>query len=453
MPHICHLKALPCRECPPKYTKSPLPSVKNAKPQAAAGASAVDSGMQLPSSVKEGQEALSASLSSQATGEDYHSLEASGVSEQSKLTSNARKSAGESDSASGNSGRSSTEGVRLFSLEKLPVSYFTIPEELRSLAPGDTYVQPRLPNYPAIDAMTIVGSKVTLFQVTRSTRHKINAGLCKVLAYLPPHLEVEWVWVMPPEIWSGKAFNVKTVPTLAQAGFSDEELGQIDVRLVEARLQAVQTQFKMAVLQLRTDEQPAEEEDAEEESMEASQVQLVPVTGESAEAGSVRSATEGAAEEHEDTGNVAESRGTAGSTRGKRSAGRTSAVLVQTSADSSIVGRHVQVRIPSKFFICLLHCSIPVTGVFASRYTGLFSGPMAAKSIPHLHATIIYSGRVGTWHLFLSSNFSTAFVWSASGSLATGNSSKRQLFWAVRRCPRTPPFDYLTSSQSDGVRK
>ncbi|EIE21360.1 hypothetical protein COCSUDRAFT_66844 [Coccomyxa subellipsoidea C-169] len=41
-------------------------------------------------------------------------------------------------------------------------------------------------------ATTIVASKVYLFQVTRNTRHEINAGLCKVLAYLPAHLE----WTM-----------------------------------------------------------------------------------------------------------------------------------------------------------------------------------------------------------------------------------------------------------------
>ena len=205
MPHICHSRALLCRECPPKYTLSPLPSDKSAKPQAATGASPA------------------------------------------------------------NSGSSSPAGARLFRLEKLPLSYFTIAEELRSLIPGDTYVQPRFPNDAAIDAMTIVGSKVYLFQVTGSTRDKINAGICKLLACLPAHLEVEWVWVMPPEIWSGNAFSVKTVPTLAEAGFSDEELEQIDVQLVEARLKAVQTQYKMAVLQLRTGKQPAEEKYAGEE--------------------------------------------------------------------------------------------------------------------------------------------------------------------------------------------
>lgn len=331
MPHICHFRALLCRECPPKYTKRPLPAGKNAKPQAAIGPSTVSSGMQLPGSSEKGQEALSGSGSSQADGQedDRYSVEASG---QSQLMSNA----GESNAASGST------FARLFSLEKLPVSYFTIPEELRSLDPGDTYVRPRFPDHPAIDAMTIVGSKVYLFRVAMSARHKINAGLCKILAYLPTHLEVEWVWVMPPKIWSGKAFSAKTVPTLAQAGFSDEELQQIDVQLVEARLQAVQTQYKMAVLQLRTDKQPAEEGDAEEEPKEASLVQHVPVTGKSAEAGSARKGTKEAAKEQWATGNVANSRGTAGSARGKRSASRTSAVLVHTSAMRSIVGRHVQ---------------------------------------------------------------------------------------------------------------
>ncbi|KAK9916503.1 hypothetical protein WJX75_003492 [Coccomyxa subellipsoidea] len=54
------------RECPPKYTKRPLPAGKNAKPQAATGASTVSSGMQLPGSSEKGQEALSGSGSSQS---------------------------------------------------------------------------------------------------------------------------------------------------------------------------------------------------------------------------------------------------------------------------------------------------------------------------------------------------------------------------------------------------
>ena len=340
MPHICRFRALLCRECPPKYTKRPLPAGKNAKPQAATGASTVSSGMQLPGSSEKGQEALSGSGSSQVDGQedDCHSVEASG---RSKLMSNA----GESGAASGstfNSGSTSPEGARLFSLEKLPVCYFTIPEELRSLDPGDTYVRPRFPDHPAIDAMTILGSKVHLFRVAMSARHKINAGLCKILAYLPAHLEVEWIWVMPPEIWSGKTFNAKTVPTIDQAGFSDEELQQIDVQLVEARLRAVQKQYKMAALQLRTDKQPAKEGHAEKESREASLVQHVPVTGETAEAGSPRKGKKGAAKDWGATGIVA-SRGTAASSRGKRSAGRTPAVLEHTSADA---GRHVQVHIP-----------------------------------------------------------------------------------------------------------
>ena len=123
-------------------------------------------------------------------------------------------------------------------------------------------------------------------------------------------------------------------------------------------------------------------------------MQRVPVNDESAQARSVRTGTEGAAKEQGATGNSAARRGTAGSTRGKRRAGKPSAVLVQTSADRSIVGRHDQVHIPSKCPIYLLHCSLPVTRVFTLHYTGPFSGPMAAKPIPHLHANSIYLGPV-----------------------------------------------------------
>ena len=129
------------------------------------------------------------------------------------------------------------------------------------------------------------------------------------------------------------------------------------MQLVEARLRAVQTQYKMAVLQLRIDKQPTKEGHAEKESREASLVQRVPVTDKSAEAGSARKGTKGAAKERGATGIVANSRGTAGSAGWKRSAGSNSAVLLHTSAERSIVGRHVQVHISLQWPICLLHCS------------------------------------------------------------------------------------------------
>lgn len=375
MPHICDFRALFRRECPPRNTESPLPPGKNAQPQAAIGASAVGSGMQCPSSDKRRQEALRDSHSCQADEEedDCHSVEVSGVSEHSKLMSKAEEGDAAGVSTS-NSGSRSPEKARRFKLRKLPVFYFTVPEELRSLPRKNTYVQPRFPNHPAIVAMAIVGRKVSLFQVAMSTRPEINAELCKVLAYLPAHLEVERVWVMPPEIWSGEVFKGKTVPTFAQAGFCDEELKQIDMQLVEARLQAVQTQFKVAMPQLQTNRQPPEEEDAEEELMEARQVRHVPMTDKGAKAGSVRRSKERAAKEEQGaTGNLADSRGRAGLTRGKRDAGKTSAVLVQTNATRSIVGRHVQVRIPSGCPMCLPHCSRPVRSVFTLHWAGFWA--------------------------------------------------------------------------------
>ena len=358
-PH-CHFIVLLCREWPPKHSRGPLPSGTTAKLQAATGANALGSGMQLPNSSKRGEGALSDSPGSQAAPEDRQdlSVEASGLSEQVK-----QMSKDEASGSASNSSSSSPEGARRFRLKKLPVFYFTYPEDLRHLNHGDAYLQPRFPNYPAIDAMAIVGSKVSLFQVTRSTRHKINAGLCKVLAYLPAHLDVEMIWVMPPEIWSGTTFNAETVPTLAEAGFTTEELKQIDVQLVEARLKALKTQFTMAVLHLREDEKPTDDADAEEPK-EASQVQYVPVTDGSAEAGSMRSGTEGATKEQGATGDYAVGKRIAGSTRGKRRAGKASAVMGQTTVTCSIVGRHVQVHIPSGCLMCLLDCSRPVRGVF-----------------------------------------------------------------------------------------
>ena len=176
-----------------------------------------------------------------------------------------------------------------FMLPALPVQYINRVEDLRVVPAGDMYVQPPV-NFAAIDSIVIMGGIACLVQITQDVKHDINVGLLSVLACLPAHLEVRFVWALPNEVWARSTFNRKPVPQIASLSrlvstgrvrskkrvetadgslsVADEsaedgtaaetrasgvgkqaikELVDRDVTLVESRVAACETQFKMAV--------------------------------------------------------------------------------------------------------------------------------------------------------------------------------------------------------------
>lgn len=53
-----------------------------------------------------------------------------------------------------------------------------------------------------------------LFQITQDPQHEINEFLLVVLAYLPEHLQVEFIWVSPPDVWKKGNLKQKQLPDL-----------------------------------------------------------------------------------------------------------------------------------------------------------------------------------------------------------------------------------------------
>ena len=101
-----------------------------------------------------------------------------------------------------------------FMLPALPVHHISTAEDLRDVPAGDTYVQPPM-NFAAIDSIVILGGTAYLMQITQDVKHDINVGLLSVLACLPWHLEVRFVWALPAHVWAQSTFNARDVPQIA----------------------------------------------------------------------------------------------------------------------------------------------------------------------------------------------------------------------------------------------
>ena len=157
----------------------------------------------------------------------------------------------EVSSASGDNGGHREE--RRLEFPELPMIYFANPEELQRIPDYNVYLQPTVRNFPAIDALVVLDGKVYLFQATRYARHVIKEQLLKVLAHLPAHLEVDWVWVLLPSLCAPDRFNARKVPTFDGTGFEGEK-----ARLIEKRLKAIEVQYRMAVKELKEIEPPPE---------------------------------------------------------------------------------------------------------------------------------------------------------------------------------------------------
>lgn len=96
----------------------------------------------------------------------------------------------------GGSSASASDGILRLPPD-LSVWWFDTAEDLADIPSCDLYLQPSISNYPAIDAIVICGKTAHLFQIVRNKNRSINADVCKVLAFLPPQLEVQWIWVLP----------------------------------------------------------------------------------------------------------------------------------------------------------------------------------------------------------------------------------------------------------------
>lgn len=127
-----------------------------------------------------------------------------------------------------------------FDLPALPVQYISRVEDLRDVPGGDMYVQPPL-NFAAIDSIAILGGKAYLVQITQNVKHSISVGLLSVLACLPRHLEVVFVWALPAHVWAQKIFNRKPVPHpdgLSRSVPTDRACSKEQVKTAEATLSA-----------------------------------------------------------------------------------------------------------------------------------------------------------------------------------------------------------------------
>ena len=101
-----------------------------------------------------------------------------------------------------------------FTLPALPVHHISTVEDLRDVPAGDTYVQPPM-NFAAIDSIAILGGTAYLIHITQDVEQDINVGLLSVLACLPMHLEVSFVWALPAHVWGQSTFNARAVPQIA----------------------------------------------------------------------------------------------------------------------------------------------------------------------------------------------------------------------------------------------
>ena len=105
-------------------------------------------------------------------------------------------------------------GDTVWSLPRLSASYLVGVESLSRLPPGkDKYlISPA--SFGAIDSIAVVGNMAYLFQITQDPQHEINNFLLVVLAYLPEHLQVEFIWVFPLHVWKKANLKQKQLPDL-----------------------------------------------------------------------------------------------------------------------------------------------------------------------------------------------------------------------------------------------
>ena len=107
---------------------------------------------------------------------------------------------------------------------KLPVlseHRFSKVEDLQHVSTEDTYLRP--PKFfPAIDSIAIVGGTAFLVQITQDLKYDINVGLLSVLACLPSHLDVKFVWALPDDVWGQETFNAGDVPQIIDPKQSNE---------------------------------------------------------------------------------------------------------------------------------------------------------------------------------------------------------------------------------------
>ena len=91
---------------------------------------------------------------------------------------------------------------------------FSKVEDLQYVTIGDKYLRPPK-SFPAIDSIAIVGGTAYVVQITQDLKHDINSGLLSVLACLPSHLDVRFVWALPGDVWAKDTFNARDVPQIA----------------------------------------------------------------------------------------------------------------------------------------------------------------------------------------------------------------------------------------------
>ena len=143
-------------------------------------------------------------------------------------------------------------GDEILELPQLEKTFLPSVEKLRGLSPGDLFLQPPA-GFPAIDSICIVGNKAYLFQVTRDLAHKLNVGVLAVLACLPRHLDVEFIWVLPFETWQLETFTSKDLPELAdfekteKLRIGQQQLVKNEEELVNRRLKACRQQYKIGI--------------------------------------------------------------------------------------------------------------------------------------------------------------------------------------------------------------
>ena len=198
-----------CRKCDPKKgtaAKSGQSASTEHSPDAAASISPASEQSEGSTSTAEPQ-AGSKSSAGSATAGDLGSEQSEGS------TSTAEPQAG-SDGMQTQYDLLSQPGDTMWLLPELPASYFAGVESLSRLSAGeDKYLIPP-EGFGAIDSIAIVGNMAYLFQITQNPRHEINEFLAVVLAYLPEHLQVEFIWVLPLHMWKEGKFKQRQLPDL-----------------------------------------------------------------------------------------------------------------------------------------------------------------------------------------------------------------------------------------------
>jgi len=156
-------------------------------------------------------------------------------------------------------------------LPGLPTSYFHGVEWPSRLLPGDNkYLMPPQ-GFGAIDSIAIVGDTAYLFQITQGRGHDINNFLLVVLAYLPEHLHVEFIWVFPLGMWKKYKFRQGQLPNLTEylkktsaqtTALQMRHFGKVasNQELVARRLQECEEQYKTPLVPFKelTAEQPVQ---------------------------------------------------------------------------------------------------------------------------------------------------------------------------------------------------